>query len=181
MVGARQLWLQRITNAGWQGQAKAEEDTQGSCTAGRLLAAVIAPAACRPTPLHIVPYLLLRQATCEEASDSQHSAPDEAGPSTSNKRRRKKDKALPKMTEAQREVMTASVLLCSYLSDMPQHDAHLCDFAAAYIFTSCAQCSMLDYGFSAHKCSLFGRLPHKLFWIRLDSSPQSSALSVQKR
>ncbi|KAA6421299.1 MAG: hypothetical protein FRX49_08785 [Trebouxia sp. A1-2] len=56
------------------------------------------------------PKALAQQATCEEASDSQHSAPDEAGPSTSNKRRRKKDKALPKMTEAQREAATQAVL-----------------------------------------------------------------------
>ena len=33
--------------------------------------------------------------------------------------------------------------------------------------------------FSARECLLFGRLPQKLFWMRLVSSPQSSAPSAQ--
>ena len=140
MVGACQLRLQCITNAGWEGQEEDKTDSQGSSTAGILFATIIAPAACRPIPLHIITFLLLRQATSEEeASDGQVSDADEPGPSTKkNKRKHKKDKPLTKMTDEQREVMIASVLLCSYLNDLPQHDNCLCDFAAECTYTSFA-------------------------------------------
>lgn len=113
MVGVCQLRLQCITYAGWQGQEEDKKDTKGSSAAGILFAAIAAPAACRPVPLHIVTYLLLRQASSEEdASDGQVSDADESAPSTrKNKHKRKKDKTVTKMTDEQREVMTASVLL----------------------------------------------------------------------
>ena len=127
-----------------EGQEEDKTDTKGLRTAGMLFAAIIAPAtstyACRPVPLHIITFLLLRQATSEgEASDGQVSDADEPAPSTKkNKRKHKKEKPVTKMTDEQREVMTASVLLCSYLSALPQYDNCLCDFAAGCTYTSFA-------------------------------------------
>ena len=66
MVGACQLRLQCITNAGWEGQEEDKTDTKGSHTSGILFAASIAPAACIPVPLHVVSFLLQQQATSEE-------------------------------------------------------------------------------------------------------------------
>ena len=45
MVRAYQVRLQCMTNAGWQGQEKGKEDTEGFGTAGSLFAAIVAPAA----------------------------------------------------------------------------------------------------------------------------------------
>ena len=140
MVGACQLRLQCTTNAGWEGQEEDKTDSKGSHPAGVLFAAIIASAACRPVPLHITNYLLLQQATSEEeASVGQVSDADEPAPTAKkNKRKNKKEKPLTKMTDEQREVMTASVLLCSYLSDLPQYHNCLCDFAAECTYTAFA-------------------------------------------
>ena len=75
--------MRHITNAGWEGQEQDKTDTKGSHTSGILFATIIAPAACRPIPFHIIIFLLPQQATSEEeASDGQVSDTDEPAPST---------------------------------------------------------------------------------------------------
>lgn len=99
--------------------------------------------------MHIITFLLPRQATSEEAaSDGQVSDTDEPGPSTKkNKRKHKKEKPVTKMTE-QREVMTASVY-CVHIY-LTCHS-----MITAFVILQLRAHILYLFNLSAHECLLF--------------------------